>query len=38
MVAPAVIEPAHLSGLIAKKILQSNWFSKNYVRILNKLN
>jgi hypothetical protein len=36
--APAMIDPTLLAWLVAKKVLQSNWFTKNYVKVLNKLN
>lgn len=38
MAAPAVIDPHYLAGLLAKKVLQSSRFAKNYVKVINKLN
>lgn len=36
--APAMVDPTLLAWLVTKKILQSNWFTKNYAKIVNKLN
>jgi len=36
--SPAMIEPTLLAWLVTKKVLQSNWFTKNYAKILNRLN
>lgn len=36
--APAMVDPTLLAWLVAKKVFSSNWFSKNYAKIINKLN
>ena len=36
--APAMVDPTFLWWLVAKKVLWSNWFAKNYAKIVNKIN
>jgi len=36
--APAMVEPSLLAWLVAKKVFGSNWFAKNYAKIINRIN
>lgn len=36
--APAMVDPTFLSLLVWKKLFNSNWFAKQYVNVINRLN